>query len=212
MLPQIPPTLYAVDDLQKALSRDELLSGFTASNQILTSIRARSLNISEAKLEKIAALEANLEKLGLSDVVLNHCDLTATNCADSSWHRVQLKNMRCSGLKLQTSLLKDVSFDSCKLDLSNFRFSKLKNVSFKNCVLDEADFYNASLDNVVFESCSLLKTEFSTTQCRAVDLRTSDVSNILGIGGLAGATIDSVQLVAISQTLAQAFKITVSDK
>jgi hypothetical protein len=82
---------------------------------------------------------------------------------------------------------------------------------FKGCILDETDFYSAELENVSFQNCSLYKTEFSSAKCKMVDLRSSEIANILGIEGLAGTIIDSVQLVAISQTLAQSLKIRVSD-
>jgi uncharacterized protein YjbI with pentapeptide repeats len=210
--PHLPSELAQLDNLRKALRRDESLSSFIASNQDLSAAKAKTLIITEARLEKVNASEANFEKLGLSDVALLRCDLTATNCAESSWRRVKLQNMRCSGLKLQTSTLKDVVFEDCKLDLSNFRFSKLKNVQFKDCVLDEADFYKTELENVQFLCCSLNKAEFSAAKCKDVDLRTSDLAGISGVEGLAGATIDSVQLIAIAQTLAHYFKIQVSDE
>ena len=211
-LPQLPTDLVTFDDLSVALARDESLTGFTAVNQDLSKFRVKALSITEARLEKIVAIEADFEKVSLSDVVFLHCNLTAANCAEASWRRVQLNSMRCSGLKLQTSTLKDVVFEDCKLDLSNFRFSKLKIIRFKDCVLDEADFYSAELENVQFQGCSLSKAEFSAAKCKAVDLRTSEITEVLGVEGLAGATIDSVQLIAISQCLAQAFKINVSNE
>jgi uncharacterized protein YjbI with pentapeptide repeats len=210
--PQLPSELTVLSDLHAALKCDESLSGFVATNQDLYGAKAKALSIAEAKLEKVNTSEANFERLSLSDVVFVLCNLTATNCAEASWRRVQLSNTRCSGLKIQTSTLKDVVFRDCKLDLSNFRFSRLKNVQFKNCVLDEADFYSSELENVQFQGCSLNKAEFSAAKCRFVDLRTSEIAGILGIEGLAGATIDSVQLIAISQLLAQSFKINISDE
>jgi uncharacterized protein YjbI with pentapeptide repeats len=210
--PQLPSELTALTNLRQALSRDESLSVFTAVNQDVRAITARAVSIIDAKLEKLEASEANFEKLALTDVLLMRSSVSAANCAESSWRRVKLSNMRASGLKLQASTLRDVTFEGCKLDLSNFRFSKLKNVLFKDCVLDEADFYNAELNNVWFQNCSLQKAEFSAAKCKAVDLRGSEISSLLGVEGLAGATIDSAQLVAISQLLAQSFKIHVSDK
>lgn len=200
--PKIPPKLVRLDNLQAALRHDDSLSGFSVSNQAIAKAKTKALTITESKLEKITASEANFEKLGLSDVLFERCDLTATNCAESSWRRVYFKNMRCSGLKLQTSMLKDVLFEDCKLDLSNFRFTKMKNVLFIDCVLDEADFYSAELDNVQFQSCSLFKTEFSAAKCKSVDLRTSEIADVLGIEGLKGATIDGVQLISLAPLLA----------
>ena len=209
--PHLPDSLTLMGNLKKALSQDEKLWGFKATNQDLSRTRVIAANISDARLVKINFSEANLEKFGIMDVVFSRCDLTATNCAEASWHRVKISGSRLSGLKLQTSSLRDVIFDTCKLDLANFRFSKLKNVLFKNCVLDEADFYNTELENVQFQYCSLIKTEFSSAKCKKLDLRTSDISSILGIESLAGAIIDSMQLIALAPMLAQSFKIKIED-
>jgi uncharacterized protein YjbI with pentapeptide repeats len=209
--PQLPPGLTQLADLRTALKRDESLSGFVVNDQDLSGIKVKAVNMSEAKLSKVNFAGADLEKLGLIDVVLAQGDMTTAGCVEASWRRIRLSNMRCSGLKLQTSTLRDVTFEDCKLDLANFRFTKLKNVVFKDCVLDEADFYNAGLEKVQFLNCSMSQTEFSSATCQAVDLRTSDITAISGINGLAGTTIDSVQLVAISHALAASFKIRVSD-
>ncbi|HEY5137829.1 MAG TPA: pentapeptide repeat-containing protein, partial [Methylococcales bacterium] len=99
----------------------------------------------------------------------------------------------------------------CKLDLANFRFSKLTNVIFKDCTLEEADFYMAELRDVAFQNCVFEKTEFSGSKLRQVDFRTSDVLGVQGIGSLAGAIIDSSQLITLAPLLASALKIQVKD-
>jgi uncharacterized protein YjbI with pentapeptide repeats len=210
--PRLPRDLRTVDDLLGLLNADGSTSGFIAIRQQLPGVHVKAAGIAEAKLEKLIATEAGLERIGLSDAVMTHSDLTAANCAEASWQRVRLTNTRCSGLKLHMSVLKDVIFEDCKLDLSNFRFSKLRGVSFKNCILDEADFYNAEIENVSFQNCSLQKAEFSAAKCKNVDLRTSDIANVRGIEGLAGATIDSVQLMTLSHTLAAYLKLDVNDE
>ena len=79
-------------------------------------------------------------------------------------------------------------------------------------MMDEADFYNAELENVLFQNCSLDKAEFSAVKCKNVDLRTSEISNVLGVEGLAGTIIDYTQLINLSPLLASKFNITVSDE
>lgn len=210
--PQLPAQLDALDDLQQALRHNESVSGVAVQGSDLAGIKIKSLTITDAKLSKISAVEADLEKLELLDVHVQHSELTAANCADASWCRVQLKNMRCSGLKLQTSTLKDVAFEDCKLDLVNFRFAKLKNVTFKNCSLNESDFYMARLENVQFQYCTFNKCQFSGATLKNVDLRTSDLTDLSGVSGLAGATIDHVQLIALAPLLASENRIAVREQ
>lgn len=122
-----------------------------------------------------------------------------------------VKNSRCSGLQLQQSTLKDVTFTGSKLNLTNFRFSKLSNVLFEDCILDETDFYMAELKNVSFENCTIDKPEFSSTKFKNVDLRTSVLTNISGINSFSGVIIDSTQLISLAPELAHELNITVKD-
>jgi len=209
--PQIPPQLLPTGDLAQALQADESLSAFSTTGQDISGQYFQAASITEAKISKSTFAGSNLEKLDLSDAVIDNCDFTATDCAESSWRRVQLTGIRGSGLKIHNSTLKDIIFQDCKLNLANFRFAKLKNIIFKDCVLDEADFYQAELHTVRFRNCTFTKAEFSAAQCHKTDFRGSDLIGIIGITGLAGATIDSVQLTSIAPMLAYSFKIHVSD-
>lgn len=209
--PQIAKELDKLEHLNKLMESDKTLTCAILRYEDISNIIIKSFNANEIRLEKVNATEAKLEKTGFSDVEILSCTLIASSLPESSWRRVFVKESRCSGLQLQTSTLKDVTFSDRKLNLANFRLSKLKDVHFKNCVLDEADFYAALLENVNFTNCSLIKTEFSTSKLMNVDLRTSDLSGILGIGSLAGATIDSIQLALLAPQLAYQLKLVVKD-
>lgn len=209
--PQIPKDLPVLEHLRQLILRDETLVTALIRNEDIGQLIASNFAAAELRLEKINAAQAKLEKTSFSDVELVSCDLTATALPDASWRRVAIKQSRGSGLQLQTSSLKDVTFSGCKLDLANFRFSMLTNVCFEDCVLDEADFYAAELHNVAFVRSSLIKTQFSGAKLKLVDFRSSDVVSILGLGSLAGAVIDSSQLAALAPLLAAQLKIAVRD-
>jgi uncharacterized protein YjbI with pentapeptide repeats len=210
-LPQIPKELRLITDLKDMLLADETIATVMCRSEDITGVSAYSATIRESVFEKLSAAGVELEKLSLMHIVVDHGDLTAANCEGSAWQTVHFIDSRCSGLKLQTSILKDVTFTHCKLDLVNFRYTKLKRVRFVNCILDEADFYMAELDHVYFESCSLQKTEFSSAKCKDVDLRTSDLTAVSGISGIKGATINSMQLIELGPLLAKNIGISVQD-
>jgi len=210
-LPQLSTQLEPAQHLAKLLAKDETLTLALIDSEDITGLKAKSFTASEVRFDKVVMTEAKLEKTGFTDVILAGCDLIATVFTDASWQRLHIKSSRCSGVQLQMSTLKDVTFTGCKLNLANFRFAKLKNVLFEDCALDEADFYSAELVNVQFKNCTLEKTVFSAAKLKSVDLRTSDIFNILGIDGLAGATIDSTQLLTLAPMLAAEFKIKVID-
>jgi len=209
--PEISIDLSTPANPQALLKGSDPVVEVLIAGQDFTGLRVNAPSIGEAKLDKVVASSADLEKVNLIDVQVTHSDLTAASCAEASWCRVTLSDLRASGLKLHGSTLQDVCFKGCKLDLSNFRSSTLKRILFVDCVLDEADFYKAKMEQVRFENCSLHAAEFSGVSCKQVDLRTSELDGLNGVAGLAGATIDSVQLTTIARTLAAELKVNVSD-
>jgi uncharacterized protein YjbI with pentapeptide repeats len=210
-LPQLSDNPASVPDLRRLILRDETISGVSAQEADVTGVQAKGLSANDSRFDRISMAQSRLEKSHFTDVELLGCDLTAAAMPEASWRRVLVQASRGSGLQLQTSQLKDITFVGCKIDIANFRFSKLINVCFTDCVLNEADFYGAALTDVQFQNCSLVQTVFSGSKLQRVDLRSSTISSILGIDSLAGAIIDSAQLVAIAPLLASAFKITVKD-
>jgi uncharacterized protein YjbI with pentapeptide repeats len=107
--------------------------------------------------------------------------------------------------------LEDATFENCKLDLANFRFTKFKNVRFVDCILDKADFYQSELKSVVFERCTLNETEFSQAKFDKADFRTSDIAGIKGVESMKGAIISSAQLIYIAPLLVAQLGIIVED-
>ncbi len=211
-LPQFPSELTELKQLKQLIRRDQTLTTASIHDEDISNLTVKGFSAFELKLEKINFTQAKLEKSGFIDTAITNCDLIATSFADSSWLRTVIKNSRCSGLQIQASTLKDITFLDCKLNLSNFRFSKLTNVHFKDCMLDEADFYTAELNNVYFQNCTLDKAEFSSAKLKKADFRTSEITNVLGVRSLAGAIIDSMQLVSLAPVLANELNIVVLDE
>jgi len=75
-----------VSQLQAEVSLDEI-SIYMAD---ASGLRAKNLTLDTAILEKVLFTEARLEKLGLLDVELKGCDLTAARCSESSLIRVRI--------------------------------------------------------------------------------------------------------------------------
>lgn len=170
----------------------------------LVGLQAKNLSLDEVILEKIIAVQAGLEKLQLSDVIAKGCDWSGANCADASMIRMALTNCRGVGWDLNKSVLKNVVFKDCKLDMANFRFAKLTQVRFVDCSLAETDFQAAKLEHVEFQNCIFDRTEFAQSTIKDVDLRTSQLLEIKGWQSLQGVTIDQTQLITVAPQLAAA--------
>lgn len=200
--PQIPAKSSLQSQQAAAIVHEATIEQALFLHTDLVGIKAGNLSFDECILERVLSVGAQLEKLGMSDVLLKNCDLSAAKCAESSWIRVKTDGARMVGTDISQSTIKDVVFEGCKLDMANFRFAKLTRVAFKDCSLAETDFQGAQFAHVTFENCTLTKTEFANCTLKQLDLRTSQLMDIRGWQFLKGAVIDSLQLTNVAPQLA----------
>ncbi len=193
------------------LAAEASLERIIVSRADADGLQAKNLSLDEALLEKVLLVEAGLEKLGLTDVELHACDLSAARCSESTFTRAHIIGGRMTGIDLSRSTIKDVVFEDCKLDMANFRFAKLTRVQFIGCQLTETDFQVAELTDVAFQDCHLEKVEFGQCKIKHVDARTSQLFDIRGWQSLKGLTVDSMQLAAIAPQLVLELGIIVKD-
>lgn len=169
------------------------------------------LEFEEASFIGIEAESENLAKISVIDSLLERCNFSAAKVIESFWQRARITGSRLSGIDWYDSILKDVEFVNCKLDLANFRATKFKNVIFKDCVLVAADMQGAVLTNVTFDSCDINDIDVNSCTMKNVDLRSSTFSNIKGISGLTGATLNRSQLIMLAPIFANELGINIED-
>jgi uncharacterized protein YjbI with pentapeptide repeats len=80
-----------------------------------------------------------------------------------------------------------------------------------DCTLLETDFMNAHLTYVDYQSSMLEKTVFNHVACKQVDLRTSQLIDVIGWRDLKGSIIDGAQLAGAAPYLAQELGLIVRD-
>jgi uncharacterized protein YjbI with pentapeptide repeats len=144
----------------------------------------------------------------LEGASFTHCRFRSIEADVARWRGVQARatafhSSRMTGIQLNECELRDVLFEETRLDLANLRMARLERVTFRDCSLTEADFADAELVSVRFERCRLRGATFRDARCRSTDLRGSSVEDLDGAGGLAGATIDAVQLMELAPALAR---------
>jgi uncharacterized protein YjbI with pentapeptide repeats len=144
----------------------------------------------------------------LEGASFTHCMFEAVEADVARWRGVSartttFRDARMTGIQLNEAVLREVVFERTRLDMANFRLARLERVTFRDCSLTEADFGDARLDSVRFERCRLRGATFRDASCRSTDLRGCSLEDIDGAGGLAGATIDPVQLMELAPALAR---------
>lgn len=207
--PQLPTTLEPADPAW--LISEASLEGCSFEDADWSGITAYAVSLDEVVLDRSILAEATLDKLTARDVVLKNCDFSAARCAEVSLQRAEMKGGRMTGWDCNKGLFKDVTFENCKLDMTNFRFAKFTRVRFVSCMMADADFLHAELQDVKFEDCLLERTDFNQCKLKNVDLRTSQLPGLKGWQHLKGATIDNIQLMAAAPYLANEIGITVLD-
>lgn len=172
------------------------------SNLDYTELKAKNASFEESVIERSHFVAAKLEKLSFMDVEAKASDFSAALCSDSSLVRVHFIGCRMIGVDFNRSVIKDVIFKDCKLDMANFRFAKLTRVRFMKCTFIDADFQAAEIREVAFDNCHLEKVEFGQCKIKQVDVRGSQLYDIKGWQSLRGLIINSTQLVTIAPQLA----------
>jgi uncharacterized protein YjbI with pentapeptide repeats len=191
----------------------ELLDGdletVAIENVDATNCAITAADFSDVRLEKVLLTAAQCERINARDVATKSSDFSAANLSNGAWTRAEFIGCRMTGVDFSKTALHDVIFKSCLLTMANLRFADLRRVSFVDCTMNEVDFLGARLVDVTFETSDLEKAVFETASCMRVDLRTSQLTDIIGWKSLKGATIDGVQLASAAPYLANELGITV---
>ncbi len=206
-LPRLPAKLDEADPktmMDELSLEDGHLTGTDLTSQVIS-----ALDISGGLFENVILTGAQLERLNARDFVVKQSDFSASSLTNSSLNRVEFKNCRMTGVDFSRTSLHDVTFRGCKLDIANFRFADLARVQFVDCTLSETDFLNAGLRDVTMQACTLQRTVFEQAKCKQLDLRSSQLEEIVGWKSLKGAIIDDLQLVSAGPYLAHELGIVV---
>jgi uncharacterized protein YjbI with pentapeptide repeats len=186
------------------------LEDVQVSSRSLVNVDAGSGRLKRALLEDVGLGQSKLRAVELVDVVAVRIDAANGDWGGAQLRRAQFSDARLTGLSLAEARIAEVSFKACKLDYANFRHCEIEQVSFEDCVLTGADFQGASIEATVFSRCQLVEVDFTNTAMSLVDLRGSKLTLAGSALGLRGAIIDPLQLMELSQTLAQQLGITVT--
>ncbi len=165
---------------------------------------APDLRLTESRI--VAADLTGIEAAGLTlaDVVVAGGSWSNARAVRGSLARVELDEVRATGVDFAEAELRDVVFQGCRLDLSSFRFATLARIAFLDCRLEEADFHGATLSSVRFERCDLTRASFENASFSRSELRDCELEGIAGAGSLAGVRMPWPDVVQLAGLLAEA--------
>jgi uncharacterized protein YjbI with pentapeptide repeats len=157
--------------------------------------------VAEGRL-RLDLSEAKLRGLRLRDVEGGDVNAVNGDWRGAELNRVSFEGARLTGLDLGEARLEEAHFKSCKLDYANFRHAVVEHVTFEDCVLANADFQGARIYAARFSGCQLGAADFTKAELAHVDFRGSELALAGSVLGLGGATIDALQLMELSRTIA----------
>jgi len=199
-------SLHVDGDYDSALIDSEVLGTDIVEGAVVSGSR-----FAESAVTGLTFDGVNLRKCRMSDVWFGDTRLVAADLAESTLVDGWWSGCVLAGVQAFSVLFRRVSFRGCKLDSVNFRDATLTDVTFEDCVLRDPDFSGATLTRVRFPGCTLTGATFEKATCSSVDLRGSSLGITAGFGALRGATIDSLQLMALAPLLAHHLGIAVKD-
>jgi uncharacterized protein YjbI with pentapeptide repeats len=188
-----------------------IISDQSLGNPVLADVAASGTRFIESAITGVTFNGGTLRKCRMSDVWLGDTRFVAIDLAESTLVDTWLNGCVLAGVQAFSGLMRRMSFRSCKLDSVNFRECTLTDVTFEDCVLRDSDFGGAKLTRVRFPGCTLTGASFTNASCSSVDLRGASLGITAGFDVLRGATIDSLQLMALAPLLAHHLGIIVTD-
>ncbi|MGG5170783.1 pentapeptide repeat-containing protein [Pseudarthrobacter sp. J1738] len=163
----------------------------------------------ECQFSGVNLNEAQLRGATFRESVLAEPFAPVLMAARSTWQDVQISNPRWGSAELYEGGWRSVTVDGGKLDYVNLRGSSLMDVQFKNCIIGELDLAQCKAQRISFSDCSIGTLDVSGAKLKDVDLRTTEFSQLNGLGSLEGLVIDEYQLSLLAPLLAAHLGISV---
>ncbi len=207
--PRIPASLADARDwslADESVIADSQVSG-DFSGQSGTGVVVERCRISNAQLTG-----ATLNRLRFTDVLVDRSVVSGADLDESSFTRVEFRDCRMSGALFSRCTFADVVVSTSRLEEASFRMLRTKAVLFQDVDLHGGDFYAATLEDTRFFDCDLTGAEFSKATAPGVRFHGSTLFDLKGSQYLAGAVIDSSQVLPVGLGLLSALRIAVDDE
>jgi uncharacterized protein YjbI with pentapeptide repeats len=206
--PRIPESLDIYTD--GPLSDDRTIShsliGGDFSAQAAVGVTLEQCRVIDAQFTG-----ASLDRLRLTDVVVESSDLSGADVDQANLLRVEFRDCRMSGALFTRGRLREVSITRCRLDGASFRMSETSSVVFDADDLRAGDFYASKLVETRIFDCDLTGAEFSKASAPGLRLHGSTLYDVKGSDALSGAVIESSQVLPVALGVLSALRIEIDD-
>lgn len=163
--------------------------------------------VAQCRVGEGSFADSRWHKSRWTDLAFDGTDLANVEFT-GGWTRIELGNVRATGLLSTESVWEHVLFADAVADLLTMRFSTLRTVTFRRCSLNGADFTGSNLRHVWFDTCDLSGAHFDQVTLEQVSFTDCELGGLSGITDLRGATVQPRDPLTFAHDLANAMGIT----
>ncbi|WP_138500470.1 pentapeptide repeat-containing protein [Nostoc sp. PA-18-2419] len=209
------PILPSLETMNKGIPDKQLYESESYQNVYLSNCQlqgTKGVDFQYAYFDNVKIINTYFKRLSLQDVRITKSDFANTQWEEGSLNRIEFINSRLLGFKAIKCRLKNVVFQECQGQFSQFTFSKFDNIIFNNCNLENSTFLETSLTNVKFINCQMNNVILANAKFKDTDFRGSNIEGLqINISQLKGAILDPFQAAYILQRYANVVVKTVDE-
>jgi uncharacterized protein YjbI with pentapeptide repeats len=209
--PDLPRELTAASLPEADLFDGALHAGLAVDDVDLSGREVAGAELDQCRYRNVNFAQVRFNRITVKDVEFSRCDLANLRARDCSIRRAVVTASRMTGLSWITGGIRDVIFDSCRIDLGYFSATKFSAVIFTGCRLDQANFSDTDLADVRFDKCDLSGAQFSGANLADTRFSGCDLTGLSGVSSLRGATITTGDAVSLAGIFAEALGIRIED-
>lgn len=210
-----PPDLDVAVDLSPLVSEQiepgELVEDVEVEAGDCAVVDLSGCRILGARLRLTGAEEAVLRAARLSEVEIAAPDVPVLRAPYGQWRDVVVTGGRLGTAEAFDAEWTRVALRGVRLRYLNLRSARISDLLLEDCVIDELDLAGAELTRVALPGTRVGRLEADGVRLEAVDLRGVSLATVVGARSLAGAVVDTAQLMELAPVLAAALGMTVLD-
>ena len=168
----------------------------------LTGADLTGATFTECELVDVTAHTTVLQHARLVETRIERLNAPVLDATRSTWRDVELVGSRIGALDVYDAEIRSTRFTGTKFDWINLRSSTLEDVLFEDCTIEELDLGGVSASRVAFVNCRAGSLALPHARLADVDLRGLEIGTISNLEGLAGATLDTRQVIDLAPALA----------
>jgi uncharacterized protein YjbI with pentapeptide repeats len=207
--PVEPEESHPASTLETEVEHEQTVEAARYDDADLADLLAERVEFLQCRFRSARLARSRFSRVRFIDCLVERSDLSNMRGDSGALERVRIAGSRMTGFALNDGLVRDVTFDDCKIDLTNWRQARFDAAVFVGCNLAGADFTDADLRGAAFLRCDLSGAQFHNATMTGARFRACELGGIGGITSWDGAVVHPDDLLGLAYIMAGALGIRV---